>query len=828
MDTVLLFALGLLAQGLDLSLGVPGLRRPGTLFPWHRVPSSGRVRRAWVIPPISVSENYKRLPYPLVQIKSDKQQLGSVIYSIQGPGVDEEPRGVFSIDKFTGKVFLNALLDREKTDRFRLRAFALDRGGSTLEEPTDLEIVVVDQNDNRPVFRQEVFTGRVLEGAVPGTYVTRAEATDADDPETDNAALRYSILEQGSPQLFSIDEHTGEIRTVQVGLDREVVAVYNLTLQVADMSGDGLTSTASAIITLEDVNDNAPGFTREEFFMEATEAMSGVDVGRLEVEDRDLPGSPNWAARFTILEGDPDGHFAIRTDPKTNEGVLSVVKPLDYESCDQYDLRVEVQNEVPLQAAAPRAERDQARVSVQVRDVNEAPVFQENPLRTSLAERAAPGTPVATFSARDPDTQQLQRLSYSKDYDPEDWLQVDGATGWVQTQSVLSPASPFLKDGWYRAIILAYDDASPPCTATGTLSIEILEVNDHAPELSPSSGSLCSEPDQGSGLLLGATDEDLPPHGAPFHFQLSPRVPELARNWSLSRINMSHVRLRLRHQVQEGLHRLSLLLQDSGQPPQHREQLLNVTVCHCGQDGVCLQGAAALRAKGTGLSLGALGIVLASVILLFLLTLPAALLSRLRQQPWDKGLLPGLQDDLRDNTVQNVKLWPWASTQTPRVGASQILSPNPQTYCSQKGAWDGNPTLSWPQAQDHALCPQDAYDISQLRHPAELAALSAPLGRPLLRRDAPFSWVRPPPSRVLPTSPADMADFINDGLEAADSDLSVPPYDTALIYDYEGDGSMAGTLSSILSSLGDEDQDYSCLQDWGPRFARLADLYGPP
>lgn len=54
--------------------------------------------------------------------------------------------------------------------------------------------------------------------------------------------------------------------------------------------------------------------------------MIGIDVGRLEVEDKDLPGSPNWAARFTILEGDPDGQFAIRTDPKTNEGVLSVVK----------------------------------------------------------------------------------------------------------------------------------------------------------------------------------------------------------------------------------------------------------------------------------------------------------------------------------------------------------------------------------------------------------------------------------------------------------------------------------------------------------------------
>ncbi|XP_032709651.1 cadherin-15 isoform X2 [Lontra canadensis] len=706
MDVALLLAVGLLAQSLGLSLGVPRQRRPSTLYPWHRAPALGRVRRAWVIPPISVSENHKRLPYPLVQIKSDKQPLGSAIYSIQGPGVDEEPQGVFSIDKFTGKVFLNAMLDREKTDRFRLRAFALDLGGATLEEPTDLEIVVVDQNDNRPVFRQEAFMGRVLEGAVPGTYVTRAEATDADDPETDNAALRYSILEQGGPQVFSIDELTGDIRTVQVGLDREVVAVYNLTLQVADMSGDGLTATASAIITLEDINDNAPGFTGDEFFMEVTEAVSGVDVGRLEVEDRDLPGSPNWAARFTILEGDPNGHFTIRTDPKTNEGVLSVVKPLDYERRDQYDLTVAVQNEAPLQAAAPRAQRGQARIHVQVQDVNEAPVFQENPLRTSLPEGALPGTPVATFSAQDPDTQQPQRLSYSKDYDPEDWLEVDGATGWVQTQRVLSPASPFLKDGWYRAIILARDD-------------------------------------------------------------------------------VSHARLRLRHQVPEGLHRLSLLLRDSGQPPQQREQPLNVTVCRCAQDGVCLPGAAARHAGGAGISLGALVIMLASIVLLLLLALLVALVTRSRRPPADKGFLHGLQDDLRDNILN---------------------------YDEQGGGEED----------------QDAYDINQLRHPAELAALRDPLGRPPLRRDAPFSRVRPQPPRLLPTSPADIADFINDGLEAADSDPSVPPYDTALIYDYEGDGSMAGTLSSILSSLGDEDQDYSCLWTWGPRFARLADLYGPP
>lgn len=58
--------------------------------------------------------------------------------------------------------------------------------------------------------------------------------------------------------------------------------------------------------------------------------------------------------------------------------------------------------------------------------------------------------------------------------------------------------------------------------------------------------------------------------------------------------------------------------------------------------------------------------------------------------------------------------------------------------------------------------PQDAYDISQLRHPTELAALRVTPGRPPLRRDAPFGRVRPPPPRVLPTSAADIADFIAD------------------------------------------------------------------
>ncbi|NXR75100.1 CAD15 protein, partial [Pycnonotus jocosus] len=718
----------------------------------HEAPR--RVKRAWVIPPISVSENHKRIPHLLVQIKSDKQQPGGVIYSIKGPGVDEEPLGIFSIDKFSGKVFLNAMLDREENDRYRLRAFALDLGGVTLEDPTDLEIIVVDQNDNRPLFRQDVFTGRVVEGAEPGTCVMTVDATDADDPDTDNAALRYSILEQGAAGMFSINATTGEICTARPGLDRETMGVYNLTVQAADMSGDGLTTTAMAVIYLEDINDNPPEFTKEEFSMEVEEQAAGVDVGKVFVHDKDLAGSPSWLAKFTILEGDPEGNFAIRTDPHTNDGVLSVVKPLDHEVRDRFELTVSVQNERPLEPSAPASPRALATVRVRVRDVNEAPVFRENPRRISVLEGTPPGTAITTYTASDPDTHQIQTLTYALLYDPAEWLQLDPHSGTVRTKRELLHPSAFLQGGWYIALLLARDDAEPPLSATGTLSIEILEVNDHAPQLQPPAGVLCGRPGRGGTLLLGATDDDRPPHGAPFHFQLSPQHPQLARNWSIARFNGEAIPSDRNQDPRNHFPHHPSHPNPSSQPncilPQPSPRAPRAPPCPHACPGVpaVLAGLGAARVRG-------------------------------RRRALRKGLLQRSRDDMRDNILN---------------------------YDEQGGGEED----------------QDAYDINQLRHPE----LFTPRAKPPLRRDAPLSSGTPMAPRKLPSSPSDIEDFINEGLEAADSDPSVPPYDTALIYDYEGSGSVASPLSSIVSSLTDEDQDYDYLSEWGPRFRRLADLYG--
>ncbi|NXR16382.1 CAD19 protein, partial [Semnornis frantzii] len=67
--------------------------------------------------------------------------------------------------------------------------------------------------------------------------------------------------------------------------------------------------------------------------------------------------------------------------------------------------------------------------------------------------------------------------------------------------------------------------------------------------------------------------------------------------------------------------------------------------------------------------------------------------------------------------------------------------------------------------------------------------------------------------------------FISEKLDEANTDPSVPPYDSLQTYAFEGSGSSAGSLSSLGSSPSDMDQSYEYLADWGPHFQQLAALY---
>lgn len=67
-------------------------------------------------------------------------------------------------------------------------------------------------------------------------------------------------------------------------------------------------------------------------------------------------------------------------------------------------------------------------------------------------------------------------------------------------------------------------------------------------------------------------------------------------------------------------------------------------------------------------------------------------------------------------------------------------------------------------------------------------------------------------------------EFIRDRLVEADLDLTAPPYDSLQNYAFEGSRSTALSLCSLTSL--ESEQNYDVLREWGPKFRKLADLYG--
>ncbi|XP_061678491.1 cadherin-13 [Syngnathoides biaculeatus] len=550
-----------------------------------------RLKRALLVPPMIVTEN-QRAPFPRIIGRShviSTEKSWDHIFRLTGPGADQDPKGLFIIDIDTGDVSVTRSLDREVIDSYQLEVSTTDLNGNLVEGPVILVITVIDQNDNRPIFKETRYTGEVLEGSSTGTTVMTMTAFDADDPATDNAALRYIIIRQSpdkpSPNMFYIDAERGDIVTVisPTSLDRETLptTTYELEIVAKDMAGSevGLTGTATATITITDKNDHAPEFTHPLFEAYVYEGSAGVVVN-LTVDDRDDPATGAWRAVYSIINGDPTRSFKIQTNPDNNEGMLSVVKPLDYEGTAFHKIFIKVENEDPLVPDVGYGDSSTATVQVKVLDINEGPVFFPDPLIVTRMENIPVESFVASLNATDPDRLQLQNVRYAILRDPAGWLTVNQLRGTVNTLASLDRESPYVHDNKYTAVFIATDNGSPPATGTGTLVIHLEDYNDNAPFVVPSVARVCEDAHDMNVAIVGGRDKDLPPNGAPFKIELGKQLG-LDKTWKVTSVNSTHSQIMLLHSLKTANYQLPLLITDSGVPPLSNNSEVKVQVCVC-------------------------------------------------------------------------------------------------------------------------------------------------------------------------------------------------------------------------------------------------------
>lgn len=727
-----------------------------------------RQKRDWVIPPISCPENEKgEFPKNLVQIKSNRDKETKVFYSITGQGADKPPVGVFIIERETGWLKVTQPLDREAIAKYILFSHAVSSNGDAVEDPMEIVITVTDQNDNRPEFIQEVFKGSVAEGALPGTSVMQVSATDADDDvNTYNAAIAYTIVSQ-DPELphknmFTVNRDTGVISVVTSGLDRESYPTYTLVVQAADLQGEGLSTTAKAVITVTDINDNAPVFNPSTYQGQVPENEVNAHIATLKVTDDDAPHTPAWNAVYTIIN-DPQQQFTVVTDPETNDGILKTAKGLDFEAKQQYILHVRVENEEPFEGSLVPST---ATVTVDVIDVNEAPIFVPVEKRIEVPEDFGVGLEITSYTAQEPDTFMEQKITYRIWRDTANWLEINPETGSIFTRAEMDREdTEHVKNSTYIALIIATDDGSPIATGTGTLLLVLSDINDNAPIPEPRNLEFCQRKPQPHVITI--LDPDLPPNTSPFTAELTHGA---SVNWTIEYNDAAQESLILqpRKELEIGEYKINLKLADN----QNKDQVttLDVHVCDCeGTVNNCMKAGYVEAGLQVPAILGILGGILALLILILLL-----LLFLRRRTVVKEPLLPP-DDDTRDNVY----------------------------YYDEEGGGEED---------------QD-FDLSQLHRGLD--------ARPeVTRNDVAPTLMSVPQYRPRPANPDEIGNFIDENLKAADSDPTAPPYDSLLVFDYEGSGSEAASLSSLNSSESDQDQDYDYLNEWGNRFKKLADMYG--
>ncbi|XP_060743329.1 protocadherin beta-15-like [Tachysurus vachellii] len=369
---------------------------------------------------------------------------------------------------------LQKSLDRERRAEHNLILTAFD-GGSPLRSGTlNITIIVLDVNDNRPIFSQDVYTTTLKENAPIGTLVLTLQANDND--EGVNGEVHFVFgggQNQNSFDIFVLDKATGEIR-IKDEVDFEKTNIYKLDIQASDGGQPPLTTDCRIIIKIEDENDNQP-------YIEITSLSSivpedtrpGTVISLISFSDRDT--GVNGKVECAVSDIVP---FELKPSVQENMYSLVIKEQLDRELVSYYDITITATDlgKPPLFSTKT--------LRVQISDVNDnKPVFPQNPVELYIFENNFPGASILSISATDRDVNENALISYNilrgrdKNNDISSFLNIHSETGVIQALKSFD----FETTKTFQFHVLATDSGSPSLSSNVTVNVFILDQNDNIP-----------------------------------------------------------------------------------------------------------------------------------------------------------------------------------------------------------------------------------------------------------------------------------------------------------------------------------------------------------
>ncbi|XP_073212236.1 protocadherin gamma-A12-like isoform X22 [Lepidochelys kempii] len=385
----------------------------------------------------------------------------------------------FSLDVQTGadgdeyvELVLEKSLDREEQDVHDLILTATDGGDPVRSGTAQIRVIVLDANDNTPVFSQPVYKVNVLENVPVGSLLLTVNATDPD--EAINSEVTYSLrkMKDKASQIFQVDSKTGEISTVG-NLDYEEAASYEMEVQAKDV-GD-LSARSKVLIAVIDINDNAPEITVTSVIKSVSEdSPPGTVIALIHLHDRD--SGENGEVTCSIPRNIP---FRLQ---KSFDNYYSLVsdRALDREQVSDYNVTITATDRgtPPLSSTTT--------ILVQLSDINDnAPIFSQTSYTLYITENNPRGTSVSSLKANDPDSEENARVTYSitgtqiQEAPLPSSISINSETGALYALRSFD----YEQFREIRFQVQAQDGGSPPLSSNVSVTLFILDQNDNSPHI---------------------------------------------------------------------------------------------------------------------------------------------------------------------------------------------------------------------------------------------------------------------------------------------------------------------------------------------------------
>lgn len=391
-----------------------------------------------------------------------------------------ENHKLFAINGTTGVIYTSSVIDREVLQSDVINVVVLS---SQPTYPTEVRIIVLDINDNSPVFPDASIVVSFKEDASSGRQVILDTATDSDIGSNGVDHTTYRIVKGNEQRKFRLDitvNPSGEGAFLHLvstgGLDREVTPFYQLLIEVEDKGEPKKFGYLQVNVTIQDINDNPPVFEQDQYETDVFEdAAVGSSILQITASDQDE--GANAEIRYFLDEGTP-----FQIDPKA--GTIIIKEGLDYESKKEYSLTIHaVDNGVPSLSGRTEA-------TIKLLDVNDNdPVvkFRYFPTTSKFAsvdENAQIGTVVALLTVSDSDSPTANGNISVSILGGNEQRHFKVHTSPVPNLSLIKVASVLDREriSSYNLTVSVSDNGKPIARSSfASLVIFVNDINDHPP-----------------------------------------------------------------------------------------------------------------------------------------------------------------------------------------------------------------------------------------------------------------------------------------------------------------------------------------------------------